>query len=578
MLMGSSIGAAEETVEHLLARGERVGMIKVRLFRPVDADLLLAALPASVTRVAVLDRTKEPGADGEPLYKDVVTALAQGFSDGRRATMPIVVGGRYGLSSKEFTPAMVKGVFDELALERPRNHFTVGIIDDLTHSSLAWDPAFRPDAAAGVTACVFYGLGSDGTVSANKNSIKIIAEETPNYGQGYFEYDSKKAGAVTISHLRFGPKPISSTYLIGEDEAKFVACHQPTFVTRYDLLEKARTRRGLPAEFGDPGGPGLERPAAQDAAGDDREGDRPSTSSTPTGSRRRPAWAGASTPSCRTASSPSPASCPRTRRSSTSRRRSRRPTARRASALLDRNYQAIDAALAGLHQVQVPSHGDQHLRPPARGAGRCPGLRAAGHGHPDGRSRQRPARQPDAGRRHLAHRHHPLREAQPGAATPAAGTRTSAPSAASVRWSAPTRRSAPRSTRPGWRRRRPRASCHAADEGQGLPRGSSHHLPDGPGRLHRLRPVRRGLSHPRSPGPGPQGPEHGRCGRVPCRRAGQLGLLPDPARVRPRGARTQQDQARDADAAAVRVLRGLRGLRRDALTSSSRPSCSAIAC
>ena len=239
MLMGSSIGAAEETLEHLLARGERVGMVKVRLFRPVDPNLLLAALPASVTRVAVLDRTKEPGADGEPLYKDVVTALAQGFSDGRRATMPIVVGGRYGLSSKEFTPAMVMGIFDELALDRPRNPFTVGIIDDLTHSSLPWDPAFRPDAAAGVTACVFYGLGSDGTVSANKNSIKIIAEETPNYGQGYFEYDSKKAGAVTISHLRFGPQPISSTYLIGEDEAKFVACHQPTFLTRYDLLEKA---------------------------------------------------------------------------------------------------------------------------------------------------------------------------------------------------------------------------------------------------------------------------------------------------------------------------------------------------
>jgi pyruvate-ferredoxin/flavodoxin oxidoreductase len=156
------------------------------------------------------------------------------------ATMPRVVGGRYGLSSKEFTPAMVKGVFDELAKDKPKNRFTVGIIDDVSHTSLDWDPSFKPDAGEGVTECVFYGLGSDGTVSANKNSIKIISEETPNFGQGYFEYDSKKAGAVTISHLRFGPKPINSTYLIGDDEASFVACHQPTFLTRYDMLAKAK--------------------------------------------------------------------------------------------------------------------------------------------------------------------------------------------------------------------------------------------------------------------------------------------------------------------------------------------------
>jgi pyruvate-ferredoxin/flavodoxin oxidoreductase len=239
VLMGSGIGAAEEAVRHLAAHGEKAGMIKVRLFRPFDASYLLGALPVTTRKIAVLDRCKEPGAGGEPLYKDVLTALAQAVADGDMAAMPRVVGGRYGLSSKEFTPAMVKGVLDELSKESPKNQFTVGIIDDLTNTSLDWDPSFIPDAAQGVKACVFYGLGSDGTVSANKNSIKIISEETPNFGQGYFEYDSKKAGAVTISHLRVGPEPINSTYLVGDARASFVACHQPTFLTRHDMLDKA---------------------------------------------------------------------------------------------------------------------------------------------------------------------------------------------------------------------------------------------------------------------------------------------------------------------------------------------------
>ena len=239
LLMGSGLGAAEETVDHLTARGEKVGLVKVRLYRPFDPGRLVAAIPTTATRLAVLDRTKEPGADGEPLYKDVVTALAQAVADGEREVMPRVSGGRYGLSSKEFTPAMVKAVFDELARDRPKRAFTLGILDDVGHTSLDWDPAFRPDAAAGVTACVFYGLGSDGTVSANKNSIKIIAEETPNFGQGYFQYDSKKAGAVTVSHLRFGPQPIRGSYLVGDGEASFIACHQPVFLSRYDMLDKA---------------------------------------------------------------------------------------------------------------------------------------------------------------------------------------------------------------------------------------------------------------------------------------------------------------------------------------------------
>ncbi|WP_295543592.1 pyruvate:ferredoxin (flavodoxin) oxidoreductase [uncultured Thiohalocapsa sp.] len=240
VLMGSGIGAAEEAVRHLADHGERVGLIKVRLFRPFSPQHLLAALPVTTQKIAVLDRCKEPGANGEPLYQDVVTGLAEAVAEGTMATMPRVVGGRYGLSSKEFTPAMVKAIFDELANDKPKNKFTIGIIDDLSHTSLAWDPTFKPEATEGVTECVFYGLGSDGTVSANKNSIKIISEETPNFGQGYFEYDSKKAGAVTVSHLRFGPKPINSTYLIGDNEASFVACHQPTFLTRYEMLDKAK--------------------------------------------------------------------------------------------------------------------------------------------------------------------------------------------------------------------------------------------------------------------------------------------------------------------------------------------------
>ncbi|MEA1052451.1 pyruvate:ferredoxin (flavodoxin) oxidoreductase [Lamprobacter modestohalophilus] len=240
LLMGSSIGAAQEAIEHLVAQGEKVGLIKVRLFRPFSPAHLLEALPVTVKTVGVLDRTKEPGSNGEPLYQDIVTALAEAVAEGNMATMPRIVGGRYGLSSKEFTPAMVKGVLDELAKDKPKNKFTVGIIDDVSHSSLDWEPGFKPDVTKGVTECVFYGLGSDGTVSANKNSIKIIAEETPNFGQGYFEYDSKKAGAVTISHLRFGPNPINSTYLIGDGEASFVACHQPTFLPRYDMLAKAK--------------------------------------------------------------------------------------------------------------------------------------------------------------------------------------------------------------------------------------------------------------------------------------------------------------------------------------------------
>ncbi len=239
VLMGSGAEAAHETVEYLTEQaGEKVGVVKVRLYRPFSVKHFLQALPATVKRIAVLDRTKEPGSIGEPLFQDVVTALAEGIAEGTApfTTMPVITGGRYGLSSKEFTSAMVKGVFDELAQAKPKNHFTVGIHDDLSNTSLAWDPEFSTEPADAFRG-LFFGLGADGTVGANKNSIKIIGEETENYAQGYFVYDSRKSGSRTTSHLRFGKKPIRSTYLISK--AKFVAVHQEQFFEQFEPLEKA---------------------------------------------------------------------------------------------------------------------------------------------------------------------------------------------------------------------------------------------------------------------------------------------------------------------------------------------------
>lgn len=241
ILMGSGAETAHETVDYLTAQGEKVGLLRVRLYRPFSAQDCLNALPKTTTKIAVLDRTKEPGSDGEPLYKDVVTALAQNMMQGQCAfaQLPQVIGGRYGLGSKEFTPAMVKAVFDELRQDTPKLGFTIGIHDDVTHTNLAFDSSYHTDAHANAIQAMFYGLGSDGTVSANKNSIKIIGEATELYAQGYFVYDSKKSGAMTVSHLRFGPKPIRSTYLIGDHQANFVACHQSQFVERFDMLIKA---------------------------------------------------------------------------------------------------------------------------------------------------------------------------------------------------------------------------------------------------------------------------------------------------------------------------------------------------
>lgn len=237
VIMGSGTETTNETAKALLAAGEKIGVLNIRLYRPFPAEAVLAAMPITVKKIAVLDRTKEPGADGEPLYKDVMTALSEAYSSGKIDALPKTVGGRYGLSSKEFTPAMVKAVFDELKKDIPKNHFTVGIIDDVTNTSLDYDTTFELDEE-GMTTALFYGLGADGTVSANKNSIKIIGENTDLYAQGYFVYDSKKSGSQTVSHLRFGKNPIKAPYLI--NKANFVACHVFNFIQKIDILDKAK--------------------------------------------------------------------------------------------------------------------------------------------------------------------------------------------------------------------------------------------------------------------------------------------------------------------------------------------------
>ena len=241
VMMGSGVGAAEEAIGRLMVEGEAVGLLKVRLYRPFDMEAFIAALPKSVERIAVLDRTKEPGALGEPLYLDIVAAINESLAaNGGRNGHPVpeVFGGRYGLASKEFTPAMAAAVFDHLKAPRPKRHFTIGIYDDVTQLSVPWDASFTTEGKD-VTRAVFYGLGSDGTVGANKNSVKIIGENTPLFAQGYFVYDSKKSGAVTVSHLRFGPRPIHSTYLI--QQANFVACHQFHLLETVDVLKIADT-------------------------------------------------------------------------------------------------------------------------------------------------------------------------------------------------------------------------------------------------------------------------------------------------------------------------------------------------
>jgi pyruvate-ferredoxin/flavodoxin oxidoreductase len=355
VMMGSGAGAAEEAVEALNVRGERVGLLKVRLYRPFETNAFVAALPASARRVAVLDRTKEPGAPGEPLFQDVVVALAG------HATPPMVIGGRYGLASKEFTPAMVAGVFGELASEAPKRQFTVGIRDDVTHLSLEPVAGFDTEPEDTVRA-IFYGLGSDGTVGANHNTVKIIGEHTDLFAQGYFVLDSKKSGSVTVSHLRFGPRPIRSTYLV--QKASFVACHQFGFLERMDVL--ARAAEGATFLLNSPYGP--EQVWERIPVEVQRE----------VIDKRLRLFVVDASRVARDAGLPGRVNTvlqacffklagvlPEEQSIAAIKGAIKHTYGKRGSAVLERNYAAVDGALAELHEVAVPAEvaGGLHMRP-----------------------------------------------------------------------------------------------------------------------------------------------------------------------------------------------------------------------
>ena len=354
--MGSGVGASGEAVRALVARGEKVGLLTVRLYRPFDTQAFVAALPRSVRAIAVLDRTKEPGAVGEPLYQDIIAALVEAWP--QDVATPHVIGGRYGLSSKEYTPAMAKAALDELAQHQPKRHFTVGIVDDVTRLSLAVDEGFDTEPED-VTCAVFYGLGADGTVGATKNSVKIIGENTPLYAQGYFVYDSKKSGAITISHLRFGPRPIESTYLIRQ--ADFVACHQFEFMQKLDVLALARP--GATFLLNSPYGPDevwdkLPRETQEqilakklkmyvvDALAVAKEAGLAGRINTVT-------------QACFFAIS---GILPRGEAIEKIKYSIRKTYGKRGESVLIRNFAAVDQSLAALHEVQVPGRADSALR------------------------------------------------------------------------------------------------------------------------------------------------------------------------------------------------------------------------
>ena len=355
ILMGSGVGSAQEAVEALLARGERVGLLNVHLFRPFAAAAFAAALPPGVRRIAVLDRTKEPGATGEPLFQDVVVALAS------RPEPPLVIGGRYGLASKEFTPAMAAAVFEELATATPRREFTVGIVDDVTHLSLEVDPGFSTEPSDVATA-MFYGLGSDGTVGATRNTVKIIGEQTDLFAQGYFVLDSKKSGSVTTSHLRFGPRPIKSTYLV--QRASFVACHQFGFLEKVDVLGRAAD--GGTFLLNSPFGPDevwSRIPVeVQSQIIDKRLRFYVIDASRVARDAGLPGRVNTVLQACYFALA---GVLPQDQAIAAIKAAIKRTYAKRGAAVLDRNYAAVDLALAELHEVTVPArtNGTLHVRP-----------------------------------------------------------------------------------------------------------------------------------------------------------------------------------------------------------------------
>ena len=568
VVMGSASGAVEETVDTLVAAGEKVGMLRIRLFQPFPADQIIAALPPTVRSIAVLDRTKEPGAVGEPLYLELVATLAEAMDrdDPPFAAAPKVIGGRYGLSSKEMTPSMIKPIFEELAAARPKRHFTVGIYDDVTHLSLPIDGAFRVPRPAGEVQAVFFGLGSDGTVGANKASVKIIGESTDLFAQGYFVYDSKKSGSITVSHLRFGPQPIRSTYLV--EEADFVACHQFGMLGRTKVLESAK--HGATFLLNAPYGPdevwdhlpgGVQRLlidkeidfwvidalAVADEAG---MGSRINTVMQPCFFK----LAGILPPDEAIAQIKAFV---------------QKTYAKRGEAVVARNFAAIDRSLARLGHVTLGAvTNEQPTTTPVPDdvpdfVARITSRLIAGDG-----------------------------DQLPVSALPVDGTFPTGTTKYEKRAIA--------QTIPIWdpsicidcgkcamvcphatirMKVFPTASVEAAPgrlPPQGVPVARAARAPaHDPGRarrLHRLRRVRRRLSRQEQDRLEPQGDQHGAGRRPPRRRAGAVGLLPVHPAARPRCAAARHGQGHPGPRTALRVLRRVRRLRRDAVHPPRQPA------
>src|SRR6266545_3046977 len=558
VLMGSGAETAQETVDHLLGRGERVGVLKVRLYRPFSVEHFVRALPSTVKAIAVLDRTKEPGSVGEPLYLDVVAALAGALATGRAPfrSLPRVIGGRYGLGSKEFTPAMVKGIFDELAKAQPRSSFTIGIKDDVTHTSLDYDPNFSTEDPSTVRA-VFFGLGADGTVGANKNSIKIIGEETDNYAQGYFVYDSKKSGSVTISHLRFGPRPIRSTYLISR--ATFVACHQFSFLERSDVLPAAEP--GAVFLLNSPYGPDqvwahLPRPV-QAGIIDKRlrffvvDGYRVA---------REAGMGGRINTVMQTCFFAISGVLPRDEAIAAIKRAIEKTYGKRGLAVVRKNWDAVDAALAHLHEVEVPGRatGTLDIRPPV------------------------PAEAPDFIQKVTARMIAGEGDLLPVSALPVDGTYP----VGTTRWE---KRNIALEI-PVW----DEALCiqcgkcvlvcpHAVIRAKvcepeqlagplaGV-RGGSLHAAGRARGLHGLCPVRGGLPGEEQERGAPQGHQHDAPGPDPRSGGDELAVLPRPAGCGPPRGEPEPGQGCPAPPAALRVLRRVRRVRRDAVSQAPEPA------
>ena len=408
VLMGSGAETVAQTVAALVERGERVGVVQVRLYRPFPTRAFLEAVPATVRTVGVLDRTKEPGSLGEPLYLDVVAALAEAHADGERLVMPRVTGGRYGLSSKEFTPAMIAGVFAELAREQPRRRFTIGIDDDVSGTSVDYDPSFDIESPDTVRA-IFFGLGSDGTVSANKNTIKILGSEQGLHAQAYFVYDSKKSGSQTESHLRFGPDPIRAPYLV--TGANFVGCHQFRFLDKIDVLGRAAPGATLLLNCRLPSAKvwdALPRRVQEQIL------DKRITLYTVDADRiaREAGLAGRINIVLQTCFFAISDVLPHERAIARIKESVEKTYGNRGADVLAKELAAVDGALDGLHRIDVPDPG--HLRPRTAtdGAGVRAGVRPHRDRGDDGRTRKPAAGQRTSGGRHLPERHDGLREAQ----------------------------------------------------------------------------------------------------------------------------------------------------------------------